>query len=464
MGLVSELRTRVTDIRHCMRAFGLAVVDETCTSAIAELTNGHLIVLCAGGPPQIDIDLRHSLFNTVGKVYQSLERTPGFRVSLDEDVCLDHDSLDLQSFGPTNILGTGVDLVHHRFSDTELESFISSAVTRHNPSFTIQTVPPAEATFVLTLAHANVCRVLATDATKRKGMDQEIFYLLELANSLERSYDKDVKRLRRALQSPKEAPSNDMAEGDIVIGSFSRFSLRTGKMTPNATNLPPMPAELLPIEDEDIEDERITVRWKRNRDTDFYSIEIWCNHVPDVERLGNKSDSALASASISKAGTSKCVFSTRANVVQTPYRASRMAIGGTGQAVTSYPVDHLEPETEYYFRAYIFDLNGEASASEVESAVTKAFRSKLSRLVPLMPAMGPAGTVVTVELDPERAPITAAHVVYLGVKTVTPTIIDGFHFTFVVPTFSVKDAKDLCIVSPNGLVDTLPSAFTVTAT
>lgn len=462
MSLISELRSRITDVRYSQRAFGLAVTDPAATTAIAEITDGHLIVTTAGGVTGVDLDFRHPMFDTVEKIYRALDRTPGYRVSADEDWSPDHSSLDLQPFGPTNILSTGVDLTHRIFSDVELVVQLDSAVKRHNPGFSLHTVPPGEETFVLALAHANVCRVIAMDASKRKGMDSEIFYLIELANSLERTYDKDTKRLKRALQSPKEASSNDMGEGDIVIGSYSRFNMRTGRMTPSAANAPPMPAELLPLDDSDIEDEQVLVRWKRNRDTDFYGFEVWMNHKPEVERIGNRSTDSLSDVSDSRMGTSKKVFASQGTTVQASFRNSRIMMGGSGQAVTSYPIPGLEPSTTYYFRCYIIDANGEASASEVEEVTTKALRSKFLTPSALDVARGPAGTVLTISLDPNKAAITTACKITIGVKEVTPTIISPYLFSVVTPSFVVKGAKDVCIVSPNGLQDVLVDGFEVT--
>ena len=470
--IIDSLRERIKDEQYAQRAFGLAVSDEAVQRALVEITNNHLVIAVSSGSAakarSHDINLADARFDTIGKLYQAISRMEGYSANLDEDASMSHPSIDLEHFGPMDIAGVGIDLKHHIFSDSELERYLEFAVKRHNPGLTLSSLPEGETILVIYLASADICRIQAHDATKRKGMDSEIFYLLEMANNFDRAYQKDAKRLSRAIVSPKESPRNDMREGDVVLGSLMRRSLRTGFIAPTSQNLPPSPVELLDPNDEDVEDTFTRVRWMRNRDLDFYSFELWIDSRPDVKRTrealldAEQTYSANGDAQMLRESTSKLVYrSTGPNTRGSASFAPTAFIGGNGSQVTNYVADELEPDTTYYFRAYIFDLNDEAAASNVVEVRTKALRARFAENNTVLPASGVATDVITVEFDSAYGAITSGHRMKMGEKELVVTVVTPTQATIVVPSFLNKGLKDLVVLSPNGLINIRRRLFEV---
>jgi len=470
--IIDSLRERIKDEQYAQRAFGLAISDENVQRALAEITNNHLIVTISSGSGAkargIDFDLSDARYDTIGKLYQAVSRMEGYQANLDEDASMSHPSIDLEHFGPMDIAGVGLDMKHHVFSDAELERYLGFAVKRHNPGLTMDTLPDGEIILVIYLASADICRIQAHDATKRKGMDSEIFYLLEMANNFDRAYQKDAKRLSRAIVSPKESPRNDMREGDVVLGSLMRRSMRTGLISPMSQNLPPSPAELFDPNDEDVEDTFVRVRWMRNRDLDYYSFELWMDSRPDVARTreallaAEQTYSAHGDAQMLRQSTSKLVYrsmgpNTRGSAQFTP----TAFIGGNGSQVTNYVVDSLEPDTTYYFRAYIFDLNDESVASNVAEFRTKSLRTRFTETGTVVPVHGVATDLVLVNFDSTFGPITASHQLKMGEKTLAFTVITPTQAQITVPSFLNKGLKDLVVISPNSLINIRRNIFEV---
>jgi hypothetical protein len=285
--LLVQLRRRITDVRASYKAVDLCVSDPDVNRAVAEVVNGHLVVTVSGGTaPSIDIDLLDSRYDTVEKLHQHLSRLQGYTASLSEDANRDHLSADVESFGPVVVNGYGVVLRHHRFADDELLDILESAVRRHNATMSVNELPESEEEFVLTLARAEVARVMAYDATKRKGLDTEASALLQVASDLDARYKDDVQRNRRALQVPHEAVPNRMAQGDVVQGQMYRRSMRTGYQSPIASAQPPTVPVFLEEDVRDAEDDNVRVMWERNHDTHFYGYELWMDTIPEVQRDG----------------------------------------------------------------------------------------------------------------------------------------------------------------------------------
>lgn len=465
MNLLKELREKIKDVRHGQHSLTISVVD--ASSAIMEVTDGRLITSISGGSaPDLNLGLTDSRYDTIGKLHQAISRSPGYVSNMDQDADPDHASIDISSFGPTEFSKTGIGLNHHVFSDQELESILQRAVQRHNPSMSIATLPPNEAVFVMMLAQAGVYREQAYDASKRRGLDKEASSLVRLAESLEGVYASDTARLARSIQSPKEANPNKIGEGDFVMGTFRRQSLRTGLTTPFAAADDVDPAILVEPEDLAVEDDNIKITWQKNRNTDFGGYELWIDSRELVQRWqqGQQTTSRLVRSSSSGYGRAL-----------TPY-GFITTMENIGQGMDRFVVEMLEPETTYYFRLFITSYNGVVTGSNVVRATTKPLRTRFRSVVrdvnhplaatgaPLSLVRGPAGTIVTVYLSPTKGAFTASHVLMIGEKTVSATIVGAYEVTFVVPTFQFVGAKSLTIVSPTGLIDVLPDAFIVEAT
>lgn len=475
ISLLAELRRRIRDVRYSHRAFGLAISPSSATSAYLEVTNNRLIVTCAGGDvPSLDLDLTSQRYETIGKLHQVLSRAEGYLVQLDEDCNTYHLSADLESFGPLDILGTGVDLKHHLFADSELESILQDAIRRHNPTFNMATLPPGETAFVLQLAEANVCRIQAIDVSKRVGVDADVTALLKIAESLEKAYSEDTTRLRRAIASPKEASPNVMGEGDVVLGHIFKRSLRTGMMSPLSQNLPPTTPVILEPTDQDIEDDNVRVNWQRNRDVDFYSYELWMDSRPDVIRIREgliftstpfsflSNDASLRSAS-ERVSSAKLVFRSFGANSNFDTAAFATFVEEFGQMIRSFIVGNLEPEMDYYFRLYVVDLNYETANSNVIKIRTKALRCKFLQDNFISVSSGPTGTLSDVYFKTDRGAYTIRHQLKVGEAIITPTIITPYHIRFTFPNFVNKNIfRDLTVISPNGLIDNKRNAVMVT--
>lgn len=502
VSLLAEFRRTIRDVRHSMRAFGFGISDSTVTSAILEVTDGRFTVTVIGGSqvpptPSLDLDLSNPRYDTVGRLYQVLSRAPGYRCTVDEDADLGHTSLDLEPFGPLNVGGSstesqGVDIRTHRFSDFELEELLHNAIQRHNPSFQLATMPAQEYAFVLPLAMANVLRLQAGDAAKRKGLSETVADLLALAGSYEEQYTKDTDRLKRALHSPKEANSNTTDEGDVMLGNMYRRSMRTGFMSPLAMVIKPSDVVLKDPDERDIEDDNVRVVWQRNRDVDFYSYELWMDATPDVVRTR---EGSLVSAGIPLAfldvfsgpnppgqrlTTSRMVFRSFGPNSNASRSSFATFVEEFGQLISSYACGALESTTTYYWRLYVIDVNYIAVGSNVVKATTKPLRCRfmLQQMNPNNPSYatgpfidntsGPPGTVFNITCSPNYGQFTAAHQFRIGPKILTAgsglTITDPYHIAVTVPTFqNIQQPFDLSIISPTKLVDVQPQSFTVTS-
>jgi len=133
-----------------------------------------------------------------------------------------------------------------------------------------------------------------------------------------------------------------------------------------------------------------------------------------------------------------------------------------GQLIRSFIVGKLEPETCYYFRLYIVDLNYETVGSNIVMIRTKALRCRFAKnyVDKTMPAIG---ETVTVTFDPTRGPFTADHQLKMGEKVLTTTIVTPYQVTFVVPPFVNTDIhRDLTVISPSGLIDNKRNALGLT--
>ena len=452
----------------------IGIRDASVTSATAEITNGHLIITIAGGTTNsLDFDLSNPRYDTIGGLYDAISRAGGYTANLAEDADRNHSSTDIAPFGPLNIQTVGCELVHHLFSDNELEDIARDATHRHNPSLSLATLPPQEWAFVFPLAHANILRTQAMDATKRRGLSEDVSSLLELARSYEEQYTADTQRLARAIQSPREANANIVDEGDVMLGTLFRRSGRTGFMSPLASVIPPDAAKLLDPNEHDIEDSNVRVVWERNKNFDFYSYELWMDTTPDVVR---SRDGGLipTGAPISQLTTDDtryegAVRRTSSVMVFRSFggnsNASRSSfatfVEEFGQMIRSFAVGNLESQSTYYFRLYVQNVNYDSIGSNVVKAVTRPLRARFIQYNALSLTSGKPGAVVTVTCDPTKGQFTSQHVFKIGGKVVATTILTPYTFSFVVPSFENYGPKDVVIVSPTKLLDVISYAFTV---
>lgn len=454
--LIDELRRRIRDTHPSVPALTIGVsVPGFTGTAMLEITQGHLIFTGSGGGIRsFSLDLTNQLNSTVGQIHDSIQRMPGMACVMENHEDPGHLAVDLEAFGPRDVSVQATQIRHRVFSDFELIKILESALRSHNPSLTIYNVPAAEFELTLTLAQGMISREMALDASKRKNTTETVNDLLSIASAFEAKYERDNKRLARVVQSPSEGNANRTRQGDVMLGSMFRRSLRTGMMTPMAAALPVAPPILAEPADDDEEDDNVRVRWDRSPDPALGGYELWVDTQPNIVRraqearggrgplIENRSSQVRDSSSTflgSMRGDSFTASSTG---------FSTYLIGGN--LATSVVVGNLEPDCDYYFRVFALSINGETSASDVVAHRTRARRAKFLYLSPFTPQTATAGALVTVTLDPEWAPFTSAHSLTIGGKTVAATIVTGYQITFLVPTFVQKGYKTLVITSPDG--------------
>lgn len=466
--LLAQLRTRLQDDRWSAPAFSITCLDRHATDCLLDIANNFLrttVVNGAADAVDLVVSLVQTPTDTIGGLAEYIQSTypKQYRVVMAEGASEGHSSADIESARGLQMLRTGVTLRTRRFSDKELTQFLEIGCRRHNPNYRPENVPSNEAQLVLTLAHVEGLRVQATDAAKRRGLDSDVNTLMSIANSLEQSYQSDVRRLAKAIL-PLRTEVDAVRDGDVVIGDLSRLSFRTGRMGPGFANVGPQPVKVYDFHDRDVEDHSLTLRWRRSSESYLYTVEVWRDTQPDVRRA------------VREVGTS-------ADLVWSSRKDARRERDGWGtsdavkELVTSYidgmhmpPADQpfpdatgLEPDVTYYYRIYVVDRNGEWAASDVVSARTKRARAYMRRGgSPFSTNQGPAGTVITI--TGKNFTDTAPRV-FVGPKVATTVVDSDTQLTVTIPAISefTNPVQDIVIRSNSGLSDVFPAAWTYTS-
>ena len=481
-GLVAQLRRRIMDERVGRTSFRLSCTDEAASDCLVAISAASVFTTTAYNARKaqnLSFDLTTFPTDTVKGLVEALQAAPGYEVICEQDFDPQHPAEDLSVVGSMSILGEATSFRHHLFSDSELLEVLDSACKRHNVAYTPETVPENEYVFVLMLAHSEACRRLASDSAKRRNLEQSAEQLLEVARDLEDSYSRDTRRQQRAIPVPK-VDEEDIKQGDIVIGTISRRSLRSGLFTPMANDGLVSAAVLEePNPDLDIEDIKIRLRWKRNTNLRFHAYELWRDTQPNVERPSVISADAnrLQRDQIKQPYTSCLVFRSLSSNASSGNVGWAASSAQSGQLITTYvdsaapagssdggtPAPPLEPSTTYYYRLFIISLNNEVYGSNVVGLKTKSMRALLSAPpLAVAPAVGPAGTEVTFKGTNFHTGMT----ITLGGKPVTLTVVDAQTATGQVPTFynpaAADSLYDVVLTSSNGLRDVLLQGFKYT--
>jgi len=468
--LLTQLRTRLQDDRWAVPAMTIVCTDRHATDCLLEIANNFLRTTVINGgndAEDLSISLVAAGTDTLGGLISYLEENfkKQYKVTLAEGAPEGHASADLEQTRSQQIVRTGITLRIRRFSDVELRQFLEIGCRRHNPNYRPDNVPPNEAQLVLTLAHIEGLRILATDASKRRGLDSDVSTLMSIAQSLEQSYQSDVRRLAKAL-SPLRTEMDNVRDGDFVVGDQVRRSLRTGRMGPGFANVGPQAIRMNAFEERDIEDFSAIVRWRRSSESYLYGLELWRDTQPDVRRAVRE----IATSSV-------CVWNSR-----TDSRREREGWGTSDnvkELVTSYidgmhfpgadvafpDVTGLEPDTTYYYRIYIADINGEWAASEVVSVRTKTARAYMLRGgAALSLASGPRAGGTSFTITGKNFNTTTAPKVFIGAKLAQVTIDSPTQLTVVSPAVSefTHPVQNVTVRSANGLQDVFPNAWTYT--
>lgn len=500
--LVSSLRSKLSDDRASTAAFSIAVTA-TAKSALLEISNGFLTVTIESGQSvdSLRFNLNEPRYSTIGRLFSQLTKSRGYQVTADTHMHSDHLSIDLRVDGMQEIAEKkSYTLRHHIWSEQELASFVQEAMFLHNPNYVnLSAVPKNEHPFVIMKAQAAAYRALAADSARRKGLETDAETLLSLAQDLERQYRDDRQRLARVVPVPK-ADESKMGTGDTVVGSLVRRSLRAGYTAPHRPAGNTQPPHLYDTADDDVEDVIARIRWSQAREARFVYYELWRDTQPKVERnLSGKLDAVGATVPVlaaqtqyAKAGTSKQVMGIHTAINLTSpvfdgfffWTAAEMAGANVTMATfvdglimntagqMALLGDPLEPDTEYYYRLYATDWNGEILPSEVKKIRTKAMRMSFLRNAnqelasdAINPIQGPiaGGTAITIKGQNFGPGLK----VTVGGKDCAVTVDNASQLTVTSPTFANPQFAgrfvDIVIQSPNGLRDIAVRGWKLTA-
>ncbi len=487
--LVAQLRRRLKDERVGRTAFRVSCTDTAATDCMLSIDRAGKFTttpLNARVAAALSYDLiGDASVQTVRQLFEIINSKPGYTASLERDYEAGHPAADLQLISSASCLNNAVPLRHHIWSDDELEELVRRGAQRHNVRYTPSTVPVLEEVFVLALAEAEAYRDLAGDAAKRAGLDYTAEQLLELSNNLEVSYRADVARNARVLPVAKPLDEAEPGRGEIITSNSYRRNNRTGWMAPIGASLPPIAVELK-VDEVDIEDTRITLRWTRNRDMQFYAYELWRDTRPNVQRPDNvilvtdvptvehdnlkkqyTSVLAMRSAgphSIAERVGTIAILSEQGGqtlnaFTDTGYSASDPR--GLGPA-TAPP---LEPGATYYYKMFVVGLNDTITPSNEVCVTTKPQRPAFASTNSILPTSGAMGSTVTIT----GTGFVSGMIVTLNGKVCTGLVINSpTSASFVVPTFTNRNILNLrCTVviqDPNtGLIDVLANGYMITS-
>jgi hypothetical protein len=520
--LISKLRSRLSDLRTGVTAFTLTVTG-SCRYAYTAIENGYLTVTLEQpqGISPVRFALSDTRINTVGRLIQTLDALEGYTLVADTAVVTGHPSTDLAVDGIPDAHAGPVPFRHHIFSDEELSDLLTEAITLHNPNYTsIATVPKSEWPYVLMKGQAAAYRVLAADTAKRKGLDTDAHTYLSLAHDMEEQYSRDHRRQERILPAPK-ADESKMGAGDVVNGMMFRRSLRAGYNASYRNSLPPQPPNLYDFADDDVEDTQIRVRFSQNREQSFSYYELWRDFQPNVERSisgrltssygngstppGGSGGAALPiNTQYSRAATAKQVLgvSAGANRVSPVFdgfffwTAAELAgsnivncsfidgviFNNPGAGTVDVLGEPLEPDSDYYYRLFGINWNGEVTGSKVLKTHTKHQRAKFLR----QPGSSGLGSVNAANsslspgaITPNRGilaggvPITVQGTNFAptglqlllnnkpctGLTILSPTTLTCFSPVFTNTDF-IGHMADMVLISQNGLRDIVIRAWT----
>lgn len=417
----------------------------------------------------------------------------GYTVVTDVSFSSDHPASDLSVEGLPELANGGTATLRHRlFADQDLLRFLSEALPMHNPNYGNTTqVPKAEHPYVLMKATALVYRALAADSARRKQLETDAKTYLALAEAEERQYSQTADKMHRVLPSPK-ADESKMGSGDIVTGTFFRQSLRTGTKSNYRNATPPTPPKLNDPIDGAVQDTAVQLTWSQARDEHHSHFEVWRGTSQVVERslAGRLQGSPLgigqlpAQSQFAPYSTAKQVFGggLAASPVYDGFFFWTLADTAGGAVVNATFVDGtvsngganigvpLEPDSDYYYRVFSVNRNGEIVPSEVKRVRTRPMRGRFKRTGTQLandaftPATGPlaGGTVITVA----GTDFAAGMKLMIGDKACSLVSYTSTSAIFTSPAYTnpafVGQRMDMALVSNTGLVDLVQAGWVYT--
>jgi hypothetical protein len=263
-----------------------------------------------------------------------------------------HPSSDLEIIPPKDMLRRYVQLRTRRWSDSELQDMLTTALTKLSRdlgvTYSVSTVPSALKDLLLILATLNSYWDQINNATKRRGVDLRVDDFRSLHSALLDEYDRALKAYKEQQTSSTTLTTeelDDLGAGEIIVGTQIRRNLRTGRWTPSVAVAFPAP-ELLGVVA--LGSGKVQVAWSRSHTNGFYRYELWRGTTSSVS---NASEVILPLGAVPATGTKIAMLSDPERTVWVDGATSPL------------------PPGTYYYRLYTFNVNGLWAASEVVAAV-----------------------------------------------------------------------------------------------
>lgn len=363
--LIAELRVQISDIEAKAAAFRFRVTDTAVTRALLTITTTKFQTTITGGSTaNLNIDLvtgSPAVPITILQLVQQIQSVGGYEVDLDTNGEWLHAANDLR-LTPSNGISIGQTdylVQNHAFSDAELTLIINRAARDHNPAYSSSTTPEAEAGLVLLLAHASVIRILMSDTAKFYAIEgtlsavdkgQRTAQYATVLQLLEDTYERRVKRLG---VKPDLDPDGESESGVVVVGQIRRSNYRYHVRTPLSGNIGPKSPDNFvastthgAVVDPETE---VVLTWDRIHETNFNHVVIVRQTADDAKLLDN-----LRLALDTFSGDDDF------DVVVTLYDPAQYW----------YKDEGLVSGTDYSYRLYVVDRNGEWAASAVQTVTT----------------------------------------------------------------------------------------------
>jgi hypothetical protein len=352
-GLLNEFRRLIGDTTYRYIQCEISCDDSSATGALLEITDSHLITTITGGTADsLDLDLTQPQFDIIELLVNEVRSHPLYSARVASDGEGTHASGDLEIIAPKVILRNFVQLRSRRWSDSELEDLLETALIKlgrdTGSTYDLTTVPSRVKDLMFLLATVSMYWDQINNATKRRGLDLRVEDFRTLHQTLLDEYDRSLKAFKATEPPPistlTEEQIDEMQSGEIIVGTQFRRNLRTQRMVPSVAVPFPASESLLATF---IGGAKVRLDWSRSRTHAFHHYEVWRGTDNTVS---NASEISRPLGALPQTGTK----------IATVYESERTlwVDGGTSP---------LPPGT-YFYRLYIYNINGEWAASDIASA------------------------------------------------------------------------------------------------
>lgn len=365
---LTSLRTRLRRAIHDTEAkspgFRIRVSDTEVTSCLLSISGTAFKTTITGGSTA-DLNIAFVVSGTpitIRELVEQIEAVNGYEVELDPAGMWEHAANDLRQTPSTGIDIAQSDYLvqHHAFADDELDDILDDAAHSHSPNYDKSSVPAREARLVVMLAHINVCEIMIHDNARFYAIEgavssvdkgERVDHYKMLRAELRAEYDSLTKR----LPFKPEADLDGEAETGVVqVGQLRRTRHAYAARVPFPANRPPkVPDNFSVSADAGLVSDPTTelyLSWDRIvREINFAYVLI-ARHEGDGSKL---LDNPYNMRDLYDGDSDFSIVASIYNVARNWYADTDLTSG-----------------TAYNYRLYVFDRNGEWSASPVVEATT----------------------------------------------------------------------------------------------